>query len=116
MLGLNDGSEFGLSSVDLAEWSTDYPEPVRVRFIGYKPDGSTVTTDLVTDGSIDGTGPLADFQTLYFGPEFSGLVRVRIPTYGWSLDNLVVTIPEPSAGGLLFLGAALGGLRFFMRK
>ncbi len=54
------------------------------------------------------TGPLADFQTLYFGPEFSGLVQVRIPTYGWSLDNLVVTIPEPSAGGLLFLGAVFG--------
>jgi hypothetical protein len=116
MFGLDDGSEFGLSSVELAEWSTDYPEPVSVRFVGYKPDGSTVTTDLVTDGIMDGTGPLADFQTLYFGPEFSGLVQVRIPTYGWSLDNLVVTIPEPSAGGLLFLGAALSGLSFLKRK
>jgi hypothetical protein len=113
MLGLDDGSEFGLSSVDLAEWSTDYPEPVRVRFIGYKPDGSTVTTDLVTDGIIDGTGPLADFQTLYFGPEFSGLTQVRIPTSGWCLDNLIVSIPEPGTWALLLAGGLLLGVTRF---
>lgn len=91
--------------MDLAEYSTVVPDAVTVHFVGYRLDGSTVTTDFTTDGIIDGTGPLADFQTFYFGPEFSGLTRVEIPTSGWSLDNLVFTVPEPSAGALLFLGA-----------
>ncbi len=116
MFSFTNGSAFQMVSLDLAEFSTLYQEPLVVRFLGYHPDGSMVTTDFITDGIIDGTGPVADFQTFYFGPEFSGLTRVEIPTYGWSLDNLVVTIPEPSVGGLLFLGAALGGFRFFMRK
>jgi hypothetical protein len=116
MSGLEDGSEFSLVSVDLAEWSTDYPQAVSVRFVGYKPDGSTVTTTLVTDGIMDGTGPLADFETLYFGPEFSGLRRVEIPTTGWSLDNLVFSIPEPGSGALLLTGGSIFGLRFFGRK
>jgi hypothetical protein len=103
---------FNLVSVDLAEYSTVVPDAVTVHFIGYRLDGSTVTTDFMTDGIIDGTGPLADFQTFYFGPEFSGLTRVEIPTSGWSLDNLVFTVPEPSAGTLLFLG----GLALLARR
>jgi hypothetical protein len=104
---LVDNSLFGVSSVDLTEWSTGFPEAVSVRFVGYRPDGSTVTTTFVTDGIIDGTGPLADFQTFYFGPEFRGLARVEVPTIGWSLDNLVVSVPEPSGGALIFTGIAL---------
>lgn len=116
MFGLEDGSEFGLDSVDLAEWSTDYPEPVSVRFVGYRADGSTVAATLVTDGIIDGTGPLADFETLYFGPEFTGLRQVRVPTYGYSLDNLVLSVPEPGSWPLLFLGAGLIACRYFRRR
>lgn len=116
MFGLDDGSEFGLSSVDLAEWSTLYQEPLTVRFVGYKSDGSTVTAELVTDGIIDGTGPLADFQTLHFDSRFTGLTRMQIPTTGWSLDNLVVTIPEPGTGAFFVFGVALLGLRCFKRK
>jgi hypothetical protein len=104
MFGLDSGSEFRLESVDLAEWSTAYPDPVSVRFVGYRADGSTVTTDLVTDGIIDGTGPTADFQTLFFGPEFSGLVQVRIPNSVWSLDNLRLSVPEPGPWPLLLTG------------
>lgn len=104
MFGLDDGSSFRLLSVDLAEFSILYAEAVMVRFTGYFADGSSVTTDLVTDGIIDGTGPLADFQTFYFGPEFSNLMRVEIPTFGWSLDNLVIAIPEPGSGALLLVG------------
>lgn len=107
MFGLDDRSEFALVSVDLAEWSTDYPFPETVQFVGYRRDGSTVVANLVTDGIIDGTGPLADFETMYFGPEFSGLTEVRIPTSGWSLDNLVLSVPEPSAGALLLLGGGI---------
>jgi PEP-CTERM motif len=107
---------FDLYSVDLAEYSTVVPDAVTVHFLGYRHDGSIVTTDFTTDGIIDGTGPLADFQTFYFGPEFTDLDRVEIPTYRWSLDNLVVSIPEPATGALAIVGAALLGVRFRKRK
>ena len=111
MFSFTNGSVFNLTAVDLAEYSTVVPDAVTVHFVGYRQDGSTVTADLTTDGIIDGTGPLADFETFTFGPEFSGLTRVEIPTYGWSLDNLVVTIPEPSTWALLLLGGAMVVLR-----
>jgi len=116
MFGLDDGSSFDPVSVDLAEWSTAYPEPVTVPFVGYRRDGSTVTASLTTDGIIDGTGPLADFQTLSFPSEFTGVYQVRIPAYGWSLDNLVLWVPEPGTGPVLGLGAALLGVRSLRRK
>lgn len=104
MLSFTDSSAFDLVSVDLAEYSTAVADAVTVPFVGYRPDGSTVTAYFTTDGIIDGTGPLADFQTFHFGQEFSGLIRVEIPTYGWSLDNLVVAVPEPGSG-ILFIVA-----------
>ena len=107
MFGMVDGSDFRVVSVDLAEWSTDYPQPVRVHFVGYRRDGTMVTADIFSDGIMDGTGPLSDFQTLYFGPEFSGVYKVQIPTMGYALDNLVVAIPEPGAFPLLTLGAGI---------
>ena len=116
MLGRDDGSDFGLVSVDLAEWSTAYPQPVTVPFVGYRPDGSTITASFTTDGIIDGTGPLADFQTFYFPSGFTNLSHVEIPTDGWTLDNLVLFVPEPSTGTLLTLGAVLAGRRLSKRK
>ncbi len=110
-----DSSNFDLRSVDLAENSFS-TEPATVQFVGYRPDGSFITTEFTTDGINDMTGPLADFQTFYFGPEFSGLTRVEIPTFGWSLDNLVIAIPEPGGGVLLLLGAGLVGRRWFSGK
>ena len=107
-----NGVVFDLSSVDLAEYSTVVPDAVTVRFLGYRFDGSIVTTDL----TIDGTGPIADFQTFNFGPEWSGLSRVEIPTYGWSLDNLVVSIPELGTWALLLVGGALAGCRVWKRR
>jgi hypothetical protein len=114
MFRFANGSAFDLASVDLAEYSTGQPYPVTVQFIGYYTDGSTVTSSFTTDGIIDGTGPLADFQTFYFdSKDWSGLTRVEIPSFGWSLDNLVVAVPEPSAGALLLLGSlALGALKW----
>jgi len=111
-----NGVVFGLSSVDLAEYSTVVSNAVTVQFIGHRVDGSTVTGGLTTDGIIDGTGPLADFQTFQFGPEWSGLSRVEIPTALWSLDNLVVSIPEPGTWALLILGSVLAGCRFWKRR
>ncbi|HZL42988.1 MAG TPA: hypothetical protein VFD66_06880 [Verrucomicrobiae bacterium] len=97
----SNGLPFDLVSVDLAEYSTVFQEPTTVHFVGYHPDGSTVSTDLTTDGIIDGTGPLADFQTFYFGKDWTHLARVEIPTFGWSLDNLVVSTPEPQASSFM---------------
>lgn len=110
-----NGTYFDMVSVDLAEFSTTVTQAT-VRFIGYRPDGSMITTDLTTDGIIDGTGPLADFQTFQFGPQWSGLTRVEIPTYGWSLDNVVVSVPEPGVGALMILGAVVGAFRCFKRR
>ena len=97
---------FDLISVDLAEYSTVVPDAVTVHFIGYRLDGSIVTQDFTTDGIIDGTGPGVDFQTFHFGPEFSTLSRVEVPTFGWSLDNLVV-VPEPSTVALAIAGGPI---------
>ncbi len=113
-----NGSPFSLVSVDLAEYGTVFARPLAVQFVGYMPDGSTVMTNFVTDGIIDGIGPLADFQTFHFGLEFSGLRRVEVPTIGWSLDNLALwrDVPEPGTGALLGLAAALLGVRSLRGK
>ena len=107
VFSFSKGDLFDLLSVDLAEYSTVVPDAATVRFIGYRPDGSTVTRNLTTDGIIDGTGPLADFQTFAFTgfTGFTGLSRVEVPGFGWSLDNLRVTpVPEPATGALLLAG------------
>jgi hypothetical protein len=108
VFSFQNGTLFDMVSVDLAEFSVTSTDTI-VRFVGYRFDGTIVTTDLTTDGVIDGPGGQEDFETFHFGSEFSGLERVEIPTIGWSLDNLVV-VPEPSAvapffGGGMFLCA-----------
>jgi hypothetical protein len=57
-----------------------------VHFVGYRHDGTTVTADFL---------PGTNFQTFYFDQSFTNLDRVEIPTFGWSLDNLVVSAPAP---------------------
>ena len=113
-----DGSAFRLISVDLAEYSISniFPDIPTVTFVGLKGDGGTVSTTFTLDGVIDGTGPLVDFQTFNFGPEFTDLVKVSVPTEGYSLDNLVV-VPEPSRLALLLVaaGAMAGGARRRLR-
>jgi len=118
MFGLDDGSSFDPVSVDLAEYSTLFQQPLTVPFVGYRRDGSTVTASLTTDGIIDGTGPLADFETLHFPPQFASVYQVRIPAYGWSLDNLVLSrwVPEPGTGALVIVGLTFLGLRFLKRR
>jgi hypothetical protein len=104
-----DGPAFGLVSVDVAGFSTVLPN-FTITFVGYFPDGSTVNT------SFSGSG--ISFQTYYFDPEWAyGLTRVEVPNHTWSLDNLVVVIPEPATGMLLIFGAlAVGLLRLGRRR
>jgi hypothetical protein len=111
-----NGSAFDPVSVDLAEYSTVVPDAVTVHFVGYRKDGTTVTTDFTTDGIIDGTGPVVDFQTFLFPPSFSGFTRVEVPGFGWSLDNLVVRVPEPTAASVLLLSGVLLGASALRRK
>lgn len=113
MFSLTNGGTFSLQSVDLAEYSTVVPNAVTVQFIGYHLDGSTMTASFTTDGIIDGTGPLADFQTFTFRG-WTGLTRVEIPTYGWSLDNLVIAVPVPEPASVALL--VLGGLILWQAK
>jgi len=98
--GFLNGNRFNLTGVDLAGYSDVVPD-FSVDFVGYRFGGGTVTT------SFSGSG--ISFQTFHFGPEFSDLIRVEIPTYGWSLDNLAVSVPEPTPWSILLLG---GGLLF----
>jgi len=85
------GRSFNLQAVDIAEYSTVYAFPVSVTFVGSKADGSTVSQTFVTDGQCDGVGPLADFQTVTFSDEWSGLLTIDIQSdYGLSIDNVVL--------------------------
>ncbi len=106
MFARDDWSAFGLVSVDLAGYSSVVPQ-VTAYFVGYRADGSTVNTSFPASG--------LTFQTYYFGPEFSGLTRVEVPDFG-SLDNLVLSIPEPGTGALLVLAGGALGLRAVRRK
>jgi hypothetical protein len=102
MFSFTNGALFDMVSVDLAEFSITATDTT-VRFVGYRFDGAIVTTDFTTDGFIDGPGGQDDFETFYFGSEFSGLERVEISSHGWALDNLLV-VPEPSAVTLFLAG------------
>ena len=98
MFSRADSSLFSLTSVDLAGYSTVLPG-FSVDFVGYRAGGTTVTT------TFSGSG--LQFQTFLFGPEFTDLTRVEVPGPIWSLDNLVVTVPEPCVWQLAGVGLLL---------
>ncbi len=97
-----DNSLFNVVSLDLTGYSTVVPQAT-VHFVGYRSTGEVVTRDIAVNGIV--------FQTVTLGPEFSGLTRVEIPTYGWSLDNLVLSVPEPTLAALAPLALLLFRLR-----
>jgi hypothetical protein len=105
------GHRFGAVSVDLALYSTASLEPIAVRFVGsgYRRGIDIIaTTEFNVAGNVDNQGRPV-FQTFYFGPEFTGLLYLSVMPIGplWSLDNLVISVPEPSAGTLLLAGGAI---------
>jgi hypothetical protein len=99
---------FELYSVDLAEYSIyEHGNSKSVTFIGHKNDGSIVTQIFALDGLIDRAGPIDDFETFVFKDNFTNLCYVEIPTLGYSLDNLYLSIiPEPST--ILFIITGIG--------
>lgn len=91
------GNMFDAKQVDLAEYSTVFSgSRAPVTFVGYKVDGSTVSTTFTMDGVIDGPGGAADFETFRFPDTFVDLVQIKIPSSCYSIDNLIVS---PSANG-----------------
>lgn len=105
-IGLTNGGIFDLVSVDYAELSIANTNATF--FVSsHRQDGSLVATNFSADGIIDGTGPVADFETFVFGPEFRNLSNVSIEFPFGSLDNLVVVVPEPSVVAWLLVGGGL---------
>lgn len=91
-----EGLPFSISSIDLAEFSTSLATPATVSFTGYKMDGTQVTQSFVTDGVIDGPGPLEDFETFAFDNDFTNLSQVVMSSKGMS-DNIVVLVEDPES-------------------
>jgi hypothetical protein len=90
IFGTLDASVFDLHSMDLAEYSVIFNVPKIVRVIGERADGTLLETFFITDGQIDGTGPLTDFETFVLPPSFTDLIEVRIPVRTFAIDNVVV--------------------------
>lgn len=111
VFGRVDGGLFSLVSVELADYNTVFPGPGTVEFVGHRSDGSIVTQDFLLQRLIVDGRPA--FEAFSFGPEFSDLARVEVPSHYWWMDNLVVLIPEPSSlvllagGGLVAVVCAL---------
>jgi hypothetical protein len=87
-----EGLPFTILALDLSEYSTVYANPLTVVFTGHKVDGSTVTQSFRTDGIIDGTGPLEDFQTFTFDSSFTNLTKVVANTSLLMADNIAVIV------------------------
>ena len=100
LFSLANSTEFSLVSLDLARATVAEPDPANVTFLGYRSDGSTVSTNYTVSGFV--------FETFNFGVEFSGLTRMEVPGTYWAIDNVVFSVvPEPSAVALLLLGSGV---------
>jgi hypothetical protein len=99
--GFTNGTVFQMVSVDLGDF---FALPNNVRFVGYMQGGGTVTTNFITGGN-------GNFQTFFFGQEFSNLDHVDMPNITFYLDNVTFKIPEPSVGGIFVLAALILGVR-----
>ncbi len=90
------GEVFDALSVDLAEYSTVFPVPKTIGFVGTKADGSLVRTSFTTDGKIGPGAPGRGFETFLFPVSFQDLVNLRAANDGFSLDNLKLrVVPAP---------------------
>ena len=103
----DSGEVFTPISVDLAEYSDLFAAVMSVGFTGYFSSGPPVTTSFSLDGIIDGTGPMADFETFLFPSSFENIIRLESTTNFFSADRLIVSVPEPGRAALLLLGLML---------
>jgi hypothetical protein len=101
---------FAVVSVDLAEYALGYGSEL-ARFVGYRTDGEVVTAEFWTDGIVDGTVPLVDFETYHFDNRFNDLIKFEVVEFS-SLDNLVFAQPVPEPGTVMLL--AVGGVALIL--
>lgn len=100
-----DGSTFGVESIDLAAFGGS-STTISAVFEGWLSNGTFLTE------AVSGTG--TDFRTVNFGPEWSsgltlfGIKNDNSSPDGWSVDNLVVIVPEPTSSTLLLVGGIVG--------
>lgn len=121
------GGAFTLNGLDAAETFALGPDPsysllVEAVLFG----GGTASQTLTFDGTLDGAGALADFQTFTVSSAFSNVVSVSFTALSaagarqaiYQLDNIAVNeaarLPEPAS--LLLVGGALLGLGATRRK
>lgn len=114
VFGTSAGSTFSLVAMDLAEYSVVFPVPKEIPVVGEREDGTTVQVLFTTDGQIDGSDPLVDFETFFLPASFHDLVEVRVATDLFAIDNVVVEVPE--AASLLNIGLALAILGLVGRR
>lgn len=97
------GVPFSLTSFDVAN-DAGLLTPPTLQVLGFRQDGTTVTNNFTSVGTI--------FQTVHLDSGFVGLNTVHM-TGGFAFDNMVVGIPEPSVDGLIVFGTltALGWSR-----
>ncbi len=111
------GGTCSLLSLDVAEWlvnATEHASTVVVTGVGGTNPSLTITLDNIADGS----GALVDFQTVLFGPSWTGLTAVTFDgegpgasgtnQSGFALDNINanVAVPEPTTPLLFGIGLA----------
>ena len=104
----SDGGLFHLFSLDLAEYSSSYPQVRVINVTGTKADLSTVSASFTLDGLMDGSGSITDFQSFVFPNTFRQLTSVQFSNDLFSLDNLRF---EKVAGGSPCCGLQQPGCR-----
>ncbi len=95
----DDGRAFDLSQMDVTE-SLISAGAHELEIIGTHSDTSTVTRNVTLDLILDGSGPLADFETLPFDYQWTDLSSVSIKALSgsreaeWGIDNMVITMTD----------------------
>lgn len=108
----SNGSIFGLTSVQLADPNSPSLSPVAISFVGHLVGGLTVTNIFTTPGN--GADHLLNYQ---FTSQLAWrLQAVDILAPRWAMDNLVFSIPEPSALAVVGLGGLAVAVRQLSRR
>lgn len=84
----SDGGLFDLFSLDLAEYSSSYPQVRVINVTGTKANMTTYSVSFTLDGQMDGSGPINDFQSFVFPDTFRQLTSAQFTNDLFSLDNL----------------------------